>query len=248
MRLLALIALAGVLPLSGQASLPKQGVTRQQADEILIELRQIRGLLAQLVRQLPASEVAPMPTRVRMFLGADDPPPLGSASAPVVVVEFADLQCDFCRQFAVQTFPAIRKEFIATGRVQFMSRDLPLAKHPYAEQAAEAARCAGAQGKFWPFRAAVLASAGPPTPAALEATARSLGLDLAVFRACLSAGAYRRAVAADAAEAARLGLRGTPAFIIGRVGGAYIEGIEVIGNKPLAVFRRAIAATSEDGK
>jgi predicted DsbA family dithiol-disulfide isomerase len=106
--------------------------------------------------------------------------------------------------------------------------------------AAEAARCAGAQGKYWEFRAAALRMSGPPTPRALDGIARGLGLGFARFGACLRSRRYASAVRADLATAQRLGIRGVPAFVVGRVIGAWVVGRVIVGAKPLAIFERAI--------
>ena len=223
---------------------PARGITRRQAEEILFELRQLRAMLARqnvlLERLLRPVGAAPGAARtVRLPLAAGEAQ-MGPPAAPVTLVEFTDLQCKFCRRFARRTFPAIEERYIATGRVQFISRDLPLRIHRYAMGAAEAARCAGAQGKYWEFRAAVLRMSGPPTPQALDGIARGLGLGLARFGACLRSRRYASAVRADLAAAQRLGIRGVPAFVVGRVIGAWVVGRVIVGAKPLAIFERAI--------
>ena len=82
---------------------------------------------------------------------------LGHPDAPVTIIEFTDLQCPYCARFATQTFPQIRRNYIDTGKVRYTSRDLPLPMHEFAVSAAVAARCAGEQGRFWEYLAALFA-------------------------------------------------------------------------------------------
>ncbi len=80
---------------------------------------------------------------------ADDDPVLGQANAPITVIEFTDYQCPFCSRHFLQTFGQIKKEYVDTGKVKYVSRDYPLGFHPHAQKASESANCAGDQGKYW---------------------------------------------------------------------------------------------------
>ncbi len=74
----------------------------------------------------------------------------GSKNAPLTMIEFSDYQCPFCKRHAEQTVPVLIKDYVAAGKVRYAFRDFPLAAiHPLATKAAEAARCAGDQGKYW---------------------------------------------------------------------------------------------------
>src|SRR5688500_17464643 len=73
----------------------------------------------------------------------------GSPTAPVWVIEVSDFQCPYCKQWHEQTYPKLRDEFVRTGKVRLAYINFPLAQHGNAQPAAEAAMCAGAQGKFW---------------------------------------------------------------------------------------------------
>lgn len=85
----------------------------------------------------------------RVNVSADDDAVLGNPNAPVTVIEFSDYECPFCKRFYDQTLGQIKKEYIDTGKVKFIYRDYPLSFHPGAEPAAQAANCAGEQGKYW---------------------------------------------------------------------------------------------------
>lgn len=143
----------------------------------------------------------------------DAGPFLGSADAPLTLVEFSDYQCPFCKQFHTATFDQLRKEYIDKGKLRFISRDLPLEMHSSAGRAAQAARCAGDQGRFWQMRDLLIANAGNLGPGALLDYAHSLSLDAAKFSGCLESGQHKSEVQKDADLANSLGIIATPTFI-----------------------------------
>jgi protein-disulfide isomerase len=90
----------------------------------------------------------PRPDEVRLALQPDELA-LGRAGAPLTMVEFTDYQCPYCRRFQAEVWPQLKREYIDTGKLRYIARDLPLQFHASAAPAAEAAHCAGEQGKFW---------------------------------------------------------------------------------------------------
>ncbi|MGO9227810.1 MAG: DsbA family protein [Bryobacteraceae bacterium] len=226
---LLLPALYAQAPAGGASQEP--GITRQQADQILEELRQIRRLLERQQQQQPAGP----PAKIKMNL--EGMPMLGAKTAPVTMVEFTDYQCPFCRQFHVQTFAQLKKDFIDTGRVRFFSRDLPLdSMHPDAMRAAEATRCANDQGEFWRMRDLL---GNHPDKLDLESLlgyAESLKLDVTPFRVCVVSEKYKGEVQADLMEAIRIGADGTPAFVIGKSTPEGVEGDLAVGAQPGNIF------------
>src|ERR1700757_2921831 len=125
-----------LLPASAQKN-KDQGITREQADQILDELRQIKQLLE---KQNKGAQGPAEPAKAKLDMtGAQM---LGSKDAPITMVEFTDYQCPFCQRFHTTVFNEIKKNYIDTGKVRFYSRDLPLdSMHPNAIRAAQAARC-----------------------------------------------------------------------------------------------------------
>jgi len=143
------------------------GISRDQADQILQELRQIRRLLEteqgngaianelRLLRQAmerqqaaaplaaPPAQPAPQAANAKVNVGGLQV--LGRKDAPLTLVEFSDYQCPFCRAFHTGAFEQIKKEWIDTGKLRLISWDLPLEFHGNAVKAAQAARCAGEQ-------------------------------------------------------------------------------------------------------
>jgi protein-disulfide isomerase len=167
---------------------------------------------------------------------------LGSVDAPVLIIEFSDLQCSFCARHASQTFPELRRNYIDTGKLRYTVRDLPLPMHRHALPAAVAARCAGEQGKFWEMRQAIYLARGRLDQEPYAGMAGELGLDVERFEACRRDGRQLANVRADAALAAGEGIASTPAFVIGRIVGDEFHGETIVGAKPYAVFAAKIEA------
>lgn len=148
-----------------------------------------------------------------------DDPRLGSATAKIGIVEFSDYQCFYCRDFHRQQFAQLKKEYIDTGVVQFIHKDLPLRMHPQAVPAAMVAHCAGAQGRFWDMHDALFAHQGRLGQNLYPELARQLNLDEAKFNACLESQAHGQGIGQDVGAGRRLGFTGTPSFLIGKIEG-----------------------------
>jgi protein-disulfide isomerase len=125
------------------------------------------------------------------------------------------------------------------GRVRLIVKDLPLASHRQARRAAEAARCAGAEGQFWPYHDRLFAEQPRFAEDRLIAYAVDLGLDGQAFGRCLTERRFAHEVDADLAQARALGLTATPAFLI--------NGRLVMGAQPLDTFRAAIESALQRG-
>ncbi len=123
--------------------------------------------------------------------------------------------------------------------MRLIVKDLPLASHRQARQAAEAARCAGVEGRFWPYHDRLFAEQPRFAEEQLVAYAVDLGLNGETFARCLTERRFAREVEADRAEARALGLTGTPAFLInGRV---------LMGAQPIEAFRALIDGALQRG-
>jgi len=159
----------------------------------------------------------------------------GSAKAPVTVYEMSDFQCPFCRRHAVEWFPILEREYIATGKVRWIYINLPIPSlHANAVAAAMFALCAGQQGKFWPAHDLLYklqTTWGPlqdPTPFLLG-LGDSLKLPKAKLTACVVTNATRGEVRDDSEGALKAGASSTPTF--------YIEGGLLRGAFPPEVWR-----------
>lgn len=238
-------ALAGLLVMAATplaqapASVPQQpatqqpGITQQQAEEMLRELRAIRLLLERLTTPQPPSPPQPQSGRVTNLTGYA----LGRPDAPLTMVEFTDLQCPFCRRFILTSFEEIRKNWIDTGRLRYISRDFPLAElHAQAMSAARAARCAGDQGKFWEMRLGLMRNANLLTPEYIQKAAADLQMDTKAFAACAASNKYDADIQSEMQEGLKLGVTGTPTFIVGRTTASAVEGPLLVGALPYAQF------------
>src|SRR6266851_4011572 len=201
-------------PDSVTAKMP-EGITKDQADEMLKELKAIHQLLERQQTAAVPSQPAPASDEVQMSVAAGWYS-LGRDDAPVTVVEFADYQCPFCRKFHSETFAELKKNYIDTGKVRFVSRDLPLDFHPNAPGAALAAHCAGEQHKFWEIRDLMVANSADLSQDSLLKYGEKVSLDMPAFRACLSDKKYSAAIQKDVADAGTLGISGTPSFVLGK--------------------------------
>lgn len=141
----------------------------------------------------------------------------GDPQAPVVIVEYSEFQCPYCRSFAKDVLPELLREHVESGRVAFAFRHLPLERvHPLAFAAAVAAECAGQQRRFWDAHDALFGLAGSPlSDAQLARLPTKLGLDVPRFSACLRAPEIAAKIRADAEAARGLDVTGTPAFFVG---------------------------------
>ncbi len=195
-----------------------QDVQRRQRQQTLIaELRKAASI--RLLIQPPRADVA--------INGA---PTRGPANAPVTLVEFSDFQCPYCAR--VQ--PVLRKiRDTYKDQVKLVYKDFPLPQiHPQAPKAAEAARCAREQDKYWDYHDKLFQDAKNLTPDTLKRYAAALHLDTAAFAACLDSGKYAAAVRKDMAQGAELGVTGTPSF--------FVNGRFLAGAQPFSAFQALI--------
>jgi protein-disulfide isomerase len=242
MKTLLRIALAAAAAVStGSVLLAQgadQGITRQQADQILQELRQIRQLLEkQGAKPAAPQEEQPTKAKVSDLSGVSM---LGNQNAPITIVEYTDYQCPFCQRFHSAAFPEIKRNFIDTGKVRFYSKDLPLDFHSNAMRAAQAARCASEQGKFWELRDAMGMNPDKLDIDHIAGFAENLKLDTKALRGCIDSGKYKDKVQTDVLEAMKLGASGTPTFIVGKSVGNGVDGELVIGAMPYPFFEEKL--------
>jgi len=229
----AALPLALLMPLGAQEAARDEGITRQQADQILNELRQIRQLLERQQAKAPQAQEEQV---IKAKLNLEGFVMLGSKEAPLTIVEFTDYQCPFCQRFHTTSFPDLKKNYIDTGKVRFYSRDLPLDFHPNAMRAAEAARCASDQGQFWKLRDVMEANPDKLDMDSLLADAADLKMNLDTFRACVESEKYKNAVQTDVMEAMKIGASGTPTFVIGKSTPDGVDGDLVVGAQPYLMF------------
>jgi protein-disulfide isomerase len=173
---------------------------------------------------------------------------LGPADAPVTVFEFSDLQCPYCARFTERTFPQLRRNYVATGKLRYIVRDLPLSSHAFAVPAAVAARCAGEQGRFWEYRAALFGAQADLGKEPYARIGRRLGLDVERLESCRRDGRQAAKVQADAEFARSQGISGTPTFVIGRAVDGKFQGEAIPGALTYEEFAARIDALLPAGR
>jgi protein-disulfide isomerase len=140
--------------------------------------------------------------------------------------------------------PQIEQEYIKTGKVKYIVRDFPLESiHPQAFKAAEAARCAGEQGKYWEMHAQLFANQRALRVGDLPSHAQALGLDVPRFQQCLGSGKYARTIRRDLADGQKAGVTGTPSFFFGvtQPNEPTVKVLRVLkGAQPYTSFKEAI--------
>ena len=153
----------------------------------------------------------------RAQITAENAPVRGASTAAVTLIEYADYECPYCQQIQ----PVVSKlEADYKGRIAFAYKDVPLPMHAHAQKAAEAAHCAGAQGKYWEYHDLLFATKQYDL-AQLKEHARTLKLDGKAFDQCLDSGAQAGRIKITADEAQSIGLPGTPGFF---VNGRFVNG------------------------
>jgi protein-disulfide isomerase len=222
----ATIAANGQQPPVDAAKSSSTAAHEEIEQQILNELRQIHALLEKQQHAPEQSAAAPAPQRATVSISGQS---IGSKNAPVTLVEFTDYQCPFCKQFQTTVFDRLKKDYIDTGNVRFISRDLPLDFHSNAMSAAVAAQCAGEQARFWQMRDALTSHSDNLAPEAINKYAGEIGLNLDRFHTCIGNDAYAAAIRQNIAEANAAGISGTPSFVIGKSSGGSVEGEVVVG-------------------
>jgi len=173
------------------------------------------------------------PTKVN--LGSS--PSKGPDNAPITIVEFSDFECPFCAR-GKESIDAVKAQFGDKVRVVF--KNMPLAFHKNAEPAAAAALAAGEQGKFWEMREVLFQNQRGLTEDLFVKTAKEMGLDVDRFKKDMKSDSVKKQIEEDKAEAARLGVRGTPNF--------FVNGVAVRGALPPSHFEGIINRILEDGQ
>jgi len=151
----------------------------------------------------------------------DDGRVRGRVDAPVTLIEYSDFTCGYCLKFFRDTWPKLQAKYVETGKLRFVYRDYPRADRGVGVDAAVAARCAGAQGRYWAMHDRLFGEGRRLDSEAFRSYARTIGLDQVVFAQCFDERRYLESIFQDRQEANRWGFHGTPGFILMHtVGGA----------------------------
>ena len=246
------LGLVAMLALSSSSTPPPASA---QTDDALKALREDVQMLkesqARMQRQLEeiqnvlrASRAGAPPTSPGAAVTVDGAPTKGDKEARVTLVEFSDYQCPFCGRFYRETWPEIDRDYVKTGKVKYVFRDFPLeGLHPQALKAAEAAHCAGEQGKYWPMHDRLFEGQAALEDKDLAQHAGAVGLDVTRFEQCLQSGRYTAQVRQSLQDGVQLGVSGTPTFIVGlsEPGSSTVKAAAILrGAQPYSSFKQAL--------
>ena len=174
--------------------------------------------------------VIEQPEFVRYDIASEGFYGIGPEDAPIVIVEFSDYQCPFCKRWHDEVYQPLLNAY--PGKIRLVYRHLPLTSiHPDAFPAAEAAMCAGEQNAYWPYHEKLFSSSTLGNSTYIQ-YAQELGLDAASFEVCITDHKYQEAIQADLDFAINLGVRSTPTF--------FINGLAIVGAQPLDIFKQVI--------
>jgi protein-disulfide isomerase len=249
MRALACMAML-VLAMTSIAPRARAGATDVWQEELLLQLSELRKAQGELRQELAdlRAEVAGLRAgqsqgerNATIDLASAPHPSLGDADAPLAIVEFSDFQCPYCRKYELATLPALREKYVESGKVRYFFVDFPLSFHKQAQGAAIAAACAQRQDAFWKMHARLFEKQSRLGEGLYLELADEFGLDRGKFQACLADPQVRAGVDDGVALGERVGVRGTPAFFIGRVkDGMLIDARQLSGARPLQDFEKVL--------
>jgi protein-disulfide isomerase len=244
--LLAVALLAVVSPLAAQsASASDTEALKAEIQSLKAGQQQIQKDIAEIKQILQAArnpQAAP-DKAVNAVMNLAGEPVKGDKDARFTLIEFSEYQCPFCSRHVKNTVPQLDKEYIQTGKVKYVFRDLPLESiHKNAFKASEAAHCASEQGKFWQMHDRLFENQQALEVAKLTEHATAVGVDAKKFQACLDSGKYAAEIRKDMAEADRLGVSATPTTLIAvsQPNDPNVKVVKVIrGAQSFAVFKAA---------
>ena len=212
------LLLAASQPLMASTSedlqtLKESVVTLQKGQEQMQkDLEEIKKLLQQGARAAPSAPQAFKPTDMQL----GDVNYKGQQDAPVTLVEFSDYQCPFCKRHATTVMPALLQSYVDNGKLRYVMREYPIENlHRRAVAASKAALCAGDQGDYWGMHDALFNDQRANTDENFQEFAAQLGLDAAAFSDCLGDDRHMAQIKADQTAGQRLGVSGTPSFVLG---------------------------------
>lgn len=236
-----LMSLGAVGPAYAQSS-DEVAKLRKEVEELRAAQQAMQKEMQEMRQRLPKQGPSPE-SPVNVFFDISGDPVKGDNNAKLTLIEFSEFQCGFCARHVKETIPELEKDYIRTGKIKYVFKSFPLDMHKLAPKAAEAASCAGEQGKFWEMHDRLFAHPDQLTPDKLPGHAKELGLDMAKFEPCLSSGKYAADIQKSIAEGKKAGVNSTPTFFIavGQPNDPKVKAVKgLVGAKKYEVFKAAL--------
>lgn len=190
------------------------------ADEIFMQMSEMRkeiGKLKEKVAVLEQKLADQQPKAVPVPLAGTEAMTLGKADAKIAIIEFSDYECPFCAKHYKNVLPKLRERYIDKGSVKYVMKDFPLEFHAHAQKASLAARCAGEQGQYFAMHDAIFEGRGQASDSVIDQVVKKHKLDAKKLETCLGDPKQLVMVQSDITLGSRLGVNGTPAFLIGKI-------------------------------
>ncbi len=184
-------------------------------------------------------------SRAAGIVHKDDPRARGNQEARVVLLEYSDFTCGYCRKFFQETWPRLKAKYVDSGKMRFVYRDYPRADQGPGVDAAIAARCAGDQGRYWDMHDLLFSGTRALHREVFDSHARAIELNMTLFSKCLQEERHRDSIFLDREEAYGFGFRGTPGFVLLRMKDGEVDKngdppIGLPGAFPFEVFEEQI--------
>lgn len=165
---------------------------------------------------------------------------IGSPVAPVTLVMFTDYQCPFCRRFAKESMPRLHRDYVGPGKVRLLVRELPLSIHTGARRLANASECAaGLTRRIYEFQQQLYGDGRSDAESRISHAAGVVGLNEEELSRCMQSAGSAMGIERDSTAAGLLGVRGTPAFVLGATNDT-IDGLIIRGAPSYASFASVI--------
>jgi len=215
-----------------------QSVQNNENTELKQELAQLKEVQREIAVKVGLGSLV-RPEKIEL---SSDAVFIGSKDAEIVMIEFTDLHCPYCKKFQNTVWPDFKAKFVDTNLVGVSARELPLASlHPKAPYAAVTLRCAYNQGQYEGVKNRLFELGNSMEQSSLAEIINDFELDEEQFSACLTDTGIHNIITHSLQDAAQLGLTSTPTFIIGKKEGNFIVNYELIsGSGSLEKFESAI--------
>jgi len=226
------------------ACMPAKKTESWEVNELFTQLSELRkeiGILKVDVKGLKQRAIKKTRNSKQAEIDLRHSFPMGKETAKYAIVEFTDYQCPFCLKHRKKTFPLIKQQYIDTGKIKYFVKDFPLDFHSQAKNASISSLCAGQQGSFWEMHELIFDNNRKLSEELFLQFAVQIKLDVSNFKKCLTSAEAKRVVDNNISEGELIGVRGTPAFFVGKIQDNKLVDIRALyGVQSFSSFSRVI--------